>query len=170
MFSDSDDDTDFTPGFALDGAMALLQSHADARAAGAPEAKRPRLRAGSPLLSPKAEAVALPLKVEAAAPQLKAEAAALPLEAEVAALPPRASAKRKPENAQPRRALAAVVAAAPRAAAPAKAPRVLSDPEGRAAAVLLGGNGEIALLPAVRGLPRCAPPVAGKSTALLLTP
>jgi cleavage and polyadenylation specificity factor subunit 1 len=33
----------------------------------------------------------------------------------------------------------------------AKAPRVLSDPEGRAAAVLLGGDGEIALLPAVRG-------------------
>jgi cleavage and polyadenylation specificity factor subunit 1 len=32
----------------------------------------------------------------------------------------------------------------------AKAPRVLADPEGRAAAVLLGGTGEVALLPAVR--------------------
>ena len=41
----------------------------------------------------------------------------------------------------------------------AKAPRVLSDPEGRAAAVLLGGNGEIALLPAVRVVP---PPRAAR--------
>jgi len=32
----------------------------------------------------------------------------------------------------------------------AKGPRVLTDPEGRAAAVLLGGGGEVAVLPAVR--------------------
>lgn len=34
--------------------------------------------------------------------------------------------------------------------AAAKSPRVLADPEGRAAAVLLGGGGEVALLAAVR--------------------
>jgi cleavage and polyadenylation specificity factor subunit 1 len=36
------------------------------------------------------------------------------------------------------------------AAVAPKAPRVIADPEGRAAAVLLGGGGEVALLPAVR--------------------
>lgn len=38
----------------------------------------------------------------------------------------------------------------------AKSPRVLADPEGRAAAVLLGGTGEVALLPAVRAFRVCA--------------
>ena len=122
MSSDDDDDgTDCTPGFALVGAMKLIQGHAEPREAEAPEVKRPRLLASSPLLPLDAEAAALPLEAAEAALPLEAEAAALPLEAEAAALPPCVVPERKSEDLK-QRLPSSALAAAPRAAVPAKAP------------------------------------------------